>query len=145
MVSKHFRYIYLLVVFNFFFLLERKERSERKKKFLSLLSPLFTSTFFSLQTFFSLIPPRSAASCRNEKKRGSLAKGIKEKRGEIDNDARDVMNPIIREQRWSKRTWQSFFHTNIAFLFFVHRRFIDKGCRDSRINQSRLIPSEKRS
>ena len=55
------------------------------------------------------------------------------------------MNPIIREQRWSKRTWQSFFHTNIAFLFFVHRRFIDKGCRDSRINQSRLIPSEKRS
>mgnify|MGYP004089920921 CR=1 FL=1 len=28
-------------------------------------------------------------------------------------------------------------------MFFVHRRFIDKGCRDSRINQSRLIPSEK--
>ena len=53
------------------------------------------------------------------------------------------MNPIIREQRWSKRTWQSFFHTNIAFLFFVHRRFIDKGCRDSRINQSRLIPRKK--
>ena len=55
------------------------------------------------------------------------------------------MNPIIREQRWSKRTWQSFFHTNIAFLFFVHRRFIDKGCRDSRINQSRLIPRKKRT
>ena len=85
-------------MFNFFFLLERKERREGKKNSLSLLSPLFTSTFFSL------IPPRSAASCRNEKKRGSLAKGIKEKRGEIDNDARDVMNPIIREQRWSKRT-----------------------------------------
>ena len=83
-------------MFNFFFLWNEK-KGEKEKKFLSS-PPLFTSTFFSL------IPPRSAASCRNEKKRGSLAKGIKEKRGEIDNDARDVMNPIIREQRWSKRT-----------------------------------------
>ena len=99
MVSKHFRYIYLLV-FNFFFLLERKERREGKK--ISLSS--FHFYLFFTSTFFSLIPPRSAASCRNEKKRGSLAKGIKEKRGEIDNDARDVVNPIIREQRWSKRT-----------------------------------------
>jgi len=99
LVSKHFRYIYLLV-FNFFFLLERKERREGKK--ISLSS--FHFYLFFTSTFFSLIPPRSAASCRNEKKRGSLAKGIKEKRGEIDNDARDVVNPIIREQRWSKRT-----------------------------------------
>ena len=87
-------------MFNFFFLLERKERREGKK--ISLSS--FHFYLFFTSTFFSLIPPRSAASCRNEKKRGSLAKGIKEKRGEIDNDARDVVNPIIREQRWSKRT-----------------------------------------
>ena len=101
MVSKHFRYIYLLV-FNFFFLWNEK-KGEKEKKFLSPLSSFHFYLFFT-STFFSLIPPRSAASCRNEKKRGSLAKGIKEKRGEIDNDARDVMNPIIREQRWSKRT-----------------------------------------
>tara|TARA_B110000305_G_scaffold39636_1_gene40706 strand:+ start:35 stop:295 length:261 start_codon:yes stop_codon:yes gene_type:complete len=52
LVSKYFRYIYLLVVFNFFFLLERgtkrKER-EGKKKF--SLSPL-SSLLFSLLPFF---------------------------------------------------------------------------------------------
>ena len=89
-------------MFNFFFLWNEK-KGEKEKKILSPLSSFHFYLFFT-STFFSLIPPRSAASCRNEKKRGSLAKGIKEKRGEIDNDARDVMNPIIREQRWSKRT-----------------------------------------
>ena len=109
MVSKYFRYIYLLVVFNFFFLLERgtkrKEREGKKKFSLSPLSSLLFSLlpFFHFNLFFTHPSSFGGFVSQREEKR-KFGERIKEKRGEIDNDARDGMNPIIREQRWSKRT-----------------------------------------
>jgi len=76
LVSKHFRYIYLLVVFNFFFLLERgtkrKEREGKKKFSLS-------SLLFSLLPFFhsSLLVRRLRVATRRKEEVWRKDKGKK--------------------------------------------------------------------